>query len=97
MMNDVERKIFLEQIIALYRSRFDGTLISKRFKRSNMVPEGSINRHLDVFFSRRVDGKTLAKIAAEMKLSPGRVRQMEYKVEQRFKQILEHHNIKSMF
>lgn len=78
-MNSVEYKILLEQIIAMY----------KKVHTSIYYPIESVERDLEVYFSRKVDKKTLRAIGEERGVGAERIRQIEATVTRRFSIILE--------
>lgn len=78
-MNSVEYKILLEQIIAMY----------KKVHTSIYYPIESVERDLEVYFSRKVDKKTLRAIGEERGVGAEIIRQIEATVTRRFSIILE--------
>ena len=78
-MNSVEKKILLEQIIAMY----------KKVYVHKLYPVESAERDLEVFFSRKVDKKTLREIGEERGVQGQRIRQIEAQVIRRLSFIVE--------
>ena len=78
-MNSVEKKILLEQIIAMY----------KKVYVHKLYPVESAERDLEVFFSRKVDKKTLRAIGEERGVQGERIRQIESKITRRLSFIVE--------
>jgi DNA-directed RNA polymerase sigma subunit (sigma70/sigma32) len=78
-MNSVEYKILLEQIIAMY----------KKVHTSIYYPIESVERDLEVYFSRKVDKKTLRAIGEERGVGAGRIRQIEANVAHRLSFIVD--------
>lgn len=85
-MEAVEQKILLDQIIAAY-------------KRTYMVKNWplSVERDLEIFFSRNVDGKTLVQIGTEFGITGNRIRQIEQKTTRRLNTIISRLKLKDMF
>ena len=85
-MEAVEQKILLDQIIAAY-------------KKTYMVKNWplSVERDLEIFFSRNVDGKTLVQIGTEFGISGNRIRQIEEKTTRRLNTIISRLKLKDMF
>ena len=86
-MNPVEQKILLEQIIAEYKKSY----VSK-FKTLK-----SVERDLEVFFARKVDGKTLVEIGKEFGVGREMIRAVEQSTTRRIAHVLNRLKLKSMF
>lgn len=86
-MNAVEQKILLDQIIAEYKKSY----VSK-FRTLE-----SVERDLEVFFARKVDGKTLVEIAKEFGVQRERIRQIEASTIRRIPYVLKRLKLKGMF
>ena len=78
-MNSVEKKILLEQIIAMY----------KKIYINKFYPVESAERDLEVFFSRKVDKKTLRAIGEERGVQGEWIRCIEARTTRRLSFIVE--------
>lgn len=86
-MNAVEQKILLDQIITAYKN----TYVSKYRTLE------SVERDLEVFFARKVDGKTLNEIGKEFGVQHERIRQIEASTIRRIAYVLKRLKLKDMF
>ena len=86
-MEAVEQKILLDQIIAEYKKSY----VSK-FRTLK-----SVERDLEVFFARRVDGKPLAEIGKEFGVGRQTIMSVEKCTARRIWYVLNRLKLKSMF
>ena len=87
-MNAVEQKILLDQIITAYKNTYVG--------RNRRTLE-SVERDIEVFFARKVDGKTLVEIGTEFGVSRHTIMVVEAATTRRIAYVLNRLKLKGMF
>ena len=86
-MEAVEQKILLDQIIAEYKKSYVGKYRTLK----------SVERDLEVFFSRRVDGKTLVEIGKEFGVGRQTIMSVEMRTARRIAYVLKRLKLSGMY